>query len=261
MNEIIKSGKVITPGLVSTGIRNKLIEVQPSDSTFNEQRTNNIEWSKWSWNPITGCKHSCPYCYARDIANRFYEYKFEPHFYPDRLQAPRNTKVPRRKENEPGYRNVFVCSMADMMGDWVPVEWIETIIDVMQQSPEWEYLMLTKNPKRYLEFTWSKNCWLGATADTQKRADEAVRVFRQIDHPIKFLSCEPLEEKITLPDNPSINWLIIGGRSENSQMPAGQPEWIWVESLINQARQYNIQVYGKPNLKVLPKEYPLKQYD
>ncbi len=36
-------------------------------------RTNeNIEWARWSWNPVTGCRHGCDYCYARDIANRFY---------------------------------------------------------------------------------------------------------------------------------------------------------------------------------------------
>ena len=39
-------------------------------------------------------------------------------------------------------------------------------------------------------------------------------------------------------------------------MKAGQPEWEWVESLINQSRKYKIKVYGKPNLKALPKEYP-----
>ena len=31
------------------------------------------------------------YCYARDIANRFYPEKFEPTFHPERLAAPQNT--------------------------------------------------------------------------------------------------------------------------------------------------------------------------
>ena len=30
-----------------------------------------IEWCDSSWNPVTGCLHTCPYCYARAIANRF----------------------------------------------------------------------------------------------------------------------------------------------------------------------------------------------
>jgi hypothetical protein len=37
--------------------------------TFN--RTNeNVDWAKWTWNPVTGCLHNCVYCYARDIAER-----------------------------------------------------------------------------------------------------------------------------------------------------------------------------------------------
>ena len=31
----------------------------------------NIEWCDSTWNPVTGCKHGCEYCYARRIAARF----------------------------------------------------------------------------------------------------------------------------------------------------------------------------------------------
>lgn len=30
-----------------------------------------IEWCDSTWNPVTGCKHDCGYCYARTIAERF----------------------------------------------------------------------------------------------------------------------------------------------------------------------------------------------
>lgn len=30
-----------------------------------------IDWATRSWNPVTGCLHGCPYCYARKIAERF----------------------------------------------------------------------------------------------------------------------------------------------------------------------------------------------
>ena len=176
INKIIEDDKIVTPNLVATEVRKMLIEIQPSNSTFNSTN-DNIEWAKWSWNPMTGCKHGCKYCYARDIANRYYEHKFEPHFYPKRLSAPQNTKIPKGKENLPGYKNVFLCSMSDIGGEWVPIEWVNTIIDVMNKSPEWTYLLLTKNPKKYLEFEWPLNTWLGATADTQKRATEAIKIF------------------------------------------------------------------------------------
>jgi len=30
-----------------------------------------IDWCDMTWNPVTGCLNSCPYCYARKIAKRF----------------------------------------------------------------------------------------------------------------------------------------------------------------------------------------------
>jgi hypothetical protein len=50
--------------------------------------------------------------------------------------------------------------------------------------------------------------------------------------------------------------VIIGGQSESTGEPAGQPEWDWVENLTNQARKLGVKVYWKPNLTVRPKEYP-----
>jgi len=228
-----------------------------SKSVFN-QVNENIEWAKWSWNPVTGCKHGCPYCYARDIANRFYPEKFEPTFRPERLQAPANTTIPKTRQDEPGIHNVFVCSMADPFGDWVPEKWIRKVLHTVSKNPQWNYLFLTKNPKRYLEFEFPEHAWLGATADTQARMDKAIEAFSHIDHPIKFVSCEPLMEEVSLGDNPPINWLIIGGRSKNTRLPAKQPKWQWVEKLLFEARRANIPVYFKPNLTVAPKEYPEK---
>ena len=34
-----------------------------------------------------------------------------------------------------GYRNVFTCSMADLFGRWVPVEWIEAVLDSVRANP------------------------------------------------------------------------------------------------------------------------------
>jgi hypothetical protein len=45
-------------------------------TTFN--RTNSmVDWDWWTWNPVTGCLHDCPYCYPCDIAERLYPEKFQ----------------------------------------------------------------------------------------------------------------------------------------------------------------------------------------
>jgi len=225
----------------------------------------NIEWAKWSWNPVTGCLHGCEYCYARAKATNSY-YKdafptgFAPTFHPGRLSAPQNTRIPDNRKHEPGINNVFVCSMADLFGDWVPAEWINAVLDSCRSASQFNFLFLTKNPARYIEFKFPDNAWLGATADTQERADAAIEAFDDLrlakapDEQILFLSCEPLLEEIVLTGT-DINWLIIGGLkgSENSDK---QPKWEWVELLMTCAREKKSKVYFKPNLTVRPMEYP-----
>lgn len=222
-------------------------------SVFN--RTNdNIEWANWTWNPVTGCKHGCPYCYAKDIAARFYgEGGFEPKFHPDRLSAPANTKPP--KTGEPvGERNVFVCSMADLFGEWVPQEWIDAVIESVRTASQWNFLFLTKSPGRMVGIDWPRNAWVGTTVDCQKRVAAAEKAFAQITAKVKFLSCEPLLEKLTFQNLKVFDWLIIGPRRVGKDHE--QPQWRWVESLVAQARPAGLQIYFKPHLMVRPREYP-----
>lgn len=239
-------------------VKEKIEEERKNAGQFNKTN-DSIEWALWTWNPVTGCKHGCKYCYARDIANRFFEEKFEPTFHENRILAPSINKIP--EEDEVGEHNVFVCSMADLFGEWVEDEWIEKIFKAIEDSPKWwNFIFLTKNPKRYLKLKFPKRCWIGATGDTQKRVDIALNVFTEMKKKgIKnklFLSCEPLMEDITIGRKPSIDWIIIGGRSKSTGMEAGQPEWEWVEKLLIESNEAGLPCYWKPNLTVRPKEYP-----
>ncbi len=229
-------------------------DIPKKTSTFNFTN-DNIEWAKWTWNPVTGCKHGCKYCYARDIAKRF-DGHFKPTFYEDRLQAPEKTKIPKAKLKELGIHNVFVCSMADLFGEWVPQEWIDTVINVVRNNTQWNFLFLTKNPKRMIDIEWPDNAWIGTTIDKQSRVKESESAFKKIKAKVKFISCEPLNEKIIFSDISIFDWLIIGARSKSTQQVEFQPEWEWVESLVLQARDANVKKYFKPNLTVVPKEYP-----
>jgi protein gp37 len=225
-------------------------------ATFN--RTNdNVEWALWTWNPITGCLHDCDYCYARDIAERFYPQGFVPTFHPDRLTAPRNMRVPEAAKQNIGEKNVFVCSMADLFGKWVPREWIDAVLAEVIAAPQWNFLFLTKFPQRLCEFKWPKNAWVGTTVDRQYRVDIAEKAFRKVTAGVKWLSCEPMLEPLKFSSLEMFDWVVCGGASRSSQTEAFQPEREWVTRLHYAALEAGCKWYEKPNLRPAPvREYP-----
>lgn len=208
-----------------------------------------IEWTDYSWNPVTGCKHGCPYCYAAAMYKRFGR-SFEPSFHPDRIRQPLMQK---------GSKRIFVGSVTDMFGDWVPKEWHEQIFRVVKECPDKTFQFLTKNPKRLPEFSpYPRNCWIGVTANNQEMADTALKHLAKVDATIKFLSCEPLFGPIRLPMvRPSpINWLIIGACTGAHR---SQPDPAWVKNLTGDGRKLGTAIFYKPNLIFsgkVPREFP-----
>ena len=228
---------------------NDLSEIeQHSLSQFNKQENASIDWAKWTWNPVTGCRHLCSYCYARDIANRFYEQKFEPSFYPGRLDLPRNTKVPERAIDDIAYKNVFTCSMADLFGRWVPDEWINQVFLTVYDNPQWNFLFLTKFPKRMINFDHPENAWLGASVDCQARVKSAEDAFENVKSGTKWLSIEPMLEPLKFTRLHLFDWIVIGGASKSNNTPEWTPPFDWVVDLHNQARKAGCKIYHKDNL-------------
>lgn len=241
--------------------RQDLISHPITKSSFNKTN-DNVEWALWTWNPVTGCLHDCAYCYARDIANRFYHYlpidsRFAPVFYPDRLSAPANTKLPRLGTvadpvKKLGLQNVFVCSMADLFGKWVPSEWIEAVLEQVRHNPQWNFLFLTKFPIRMSEFDYPPNAWLGTTVDRQYAVERAEKAFHKLKSSgyqgIAWLSCEPMMERLTFNSLTMFDWVVIGGASKSTQTSRFQPPREWVTHLQCQAKVAKCQIYEKTNL-------------
>jgi protein gp37 len=173
------------------------------------------------------------------------------------LDAPKNTLLPEIAKSDIGYKNVFVCSMADLFGSWVPEDWISSVLKAVEESPQWNFLFLTKNPERLIDISWPENAWVGTTVDVQSRVARAEEAFRRIEAPIKFISCEPLRERLDFNDLSMFNWMIIGGQSASTKLPEFQPEWDWVASLVMKARDSHLKIYLKPNLRPARlREYP-----
>lgn len=250
--------KIIDQGRISIAERTRITPPQ-----FN--RTNDsIEWALWSWNPVTGCLHDCDYCYARDIAQNAYyaqEYPtgFKPTFRPDRLPAPRHMKVPEAAKRNIGERNVFVCSMADLFGKWVPQEWIDAVFAEVRNAPDWNFLFLTKFPQRLAEIRWPANAWVGTTVDTQARVKIAETAFRGVQAGVKWLSCEPMMEQLSFTSLEMFDWVVIGGASKSTRTPEWRPPFRWTADLVRQADAAGCKVYMKTNLGI-ENEIRLREY-
>lgn len=235
---------------------------KPDRPTFNKTN-DNVSWAQWTWNPVTGCNHGCKFCYAREIANTMhrrdkdlYPLNFAPAFYPHRLAAPKNSPVP--KSDDPRAARVFVCSMADLFGKWVPDHWIAQVFDACLANPQWQYLFLTKWPNRYAKLPLIEGTWYGASVVQQvdvKRVTKAMQAFSN-QNVTRWISLEPMLEAIHFEDLSWCDLMVIGAQTATQQpdgpMHAFAPKFEWVAEVVAQCRNQNIPVYLKPNLRHNP---------
>lgn len=222
-----------------------------------------IDWCDSTWNPVTGCLHGCKYCYARRIAMRFgsntlgirhwlneplirngkiqpYPFGFVPTFHKYRLDEYQNKKG----------RNIFVCSMADLFGEWVPDSWIEEVFKACEKAPQHNYLFLTKNVKRYVKHgaPIAENMWYGTSIT--KKAD--IHLINSLPAGCNtFVSIEPILEDLEVEKNNVmfrlVDWFIIGaetGRRKDKVIPKRE----WIEKIINECRKRNKPVFMKSSL-------------
>jgi len=241
---------------------------RPQKTKFNSTN-DNVEWASWTWNPIAGCLHGCDFCYARAITHNGqmagnYPFGFEPAFYEYRLKAPRNTKVP--KSDNPSDGRVFVGSMADVFGKWVPDEWIHRIFEACMDNPEWEYLFLTKWPNRYKMLEGLPKAWFGASVIKQADVDRVEREMKSFETTgVKWISLEPMLEPITFNDLSWCDLVVIGAQTATNQPEGYVPEkavdfeWVW--DVVRQCKARGVSYYLKPNLlespgMILPKGEP-----
>lgn len=209
-----------------------------------------IEWTDYVWNPVTGCEHQCPYCYARKMANRLkgrYGYPESEPFRPTLHEK----KLKESPPNKPS--KIFVCSMGDLFGEFIPKDWITTILKIVKDFPEHTYIFLTKNPGRYSSFDFPKNAWLGysTTGPLYHEWD------RKHKDNVKFVSIEPMMGEITntayLHDT---NWVIIGAETGNRKGKVRlNNQWLYdALGILDIAK---IPVFIKNNAGGVIQDYPL----
>jgi protein gp37 len=218
-----------------------------------------IEWCDYTWNPVTGCKHGCPYCYARKIAERFRGSKawpqgFEPMFHPGRLKDPRKlgTKWNCPEAFAKG-STIFVCSMADLFGEWVPARWIWDTLEAMDTAKRHTYIMLTKNPRRIASFAPSpgdqprgvqNNWWFGASVTCREDTRRIDNLQNRMAGSNRFISFEPLLGDPGPLDFTGIKQVIIGAQTNPDQYVGIE----WVMKICEAADKAGAKVFMKDSL-------------
>ncbi len=196
-----------------------------------------IEWTEFTWNPVTGCTKlspGCKHCYAETMARRLkamgapgYDYGFRLTLHPERLDQPLRRKRPTV---------YFVNSMSDLFHDQVPDEFIERVMNICEITPQHTYQVLTKRAERLPRFFKARKCpdnvWLGVSVEDRKYGVPRIAHLRRTGANVRFLSVEPLLEDVGELNLAGIHWVIVGGESGVKARPM---EAAWADNVRKQA--------------------------
>lgn len=243
-----------------------------------------IEYVDHTFNPITGCRHGCPYCYARVMTLRFSgdvrlnkmaraDYRImqaadgsgdvyvldkpmmnetgSPLVYPFGFEPTYHRYRMNTLDKLKMGNKIFVGAMADVFGAWVPDEWLDDIFAECEKRPEHNYMFLTKNVERYCKYgvpAGKDNLWYGTSITRQEDMDR----FDYLPAFCKtFISFEPLLEDLHPAEYNilfhQVNWIIIGaqtGRNKDKVIP----DFEWIKKLVLEADTTGIPIFMKDSL-------------
>jgi protein gp37 len=155
----------------------------------------------------------------------------------DTWNKPRTWRKPRR---------IFVCSMGDLFHPEVPREAIKAVSGVAVDCPQHTFLWLTKRGERMAEYTREDppppNVRCGISASTQAETIEACKWLSQTSASVRWLSIEPLIERIDATDIMSMDWIVIGCESGPRRRPCSLS---WVKSIVSQCQAASVPVFVK----------------
>ncbi len=220
-----------------------------------------IQWTHHTFNAWLGCtkvSEACKLCYAERMAKRICV-----GWGPEALRRALRDAYWRdpikwnRQAERAGQRyRVFCGSMMDVMDDKAPEGQRERLWELIGETPNLDWLLLSKRPENYSRFLpWSScpdNVWLGSTVENQTRADQRIPLLLQVKARVHFLSVEPMLGPLTLrrwsghrsrPGH-SIDWVIAGG--ESGALSQVRPtELNWVRDLRDECSKHGIPFFFK----------------
>ncbi len=239
----------------------------------------NIEWTDVTWNPVAGCSiisKGCSNCYAMRMAARLEamgtkkylgltkKTKTQP-VWTDRIYCDESAlEIPLRWGKS---KKVFVNSMSDLFHEAVPKEFVLKVWNVMKETPQHIYQILTKRPKRMneilrgSEFSPLKNVWLGTSVEDSEvlhRLDS----LRVVPGYIRFVSFEPLIGSVAGANLEKIHWAIVGGESGPRARPMNSD---WVDEIAEACDEsgtvFFFKQWGGKNKKATGRVYKGRTWD
>ena len=133
-----------------------------------------------------------------------------------------------------------------------PVGMGEVLAEV-EANPQWNFLFLTKFPKRMAEFDIPSNAWMGTTVDLQARVANAEKAFEKVKAAVRWLSVEPMLQRLNFSRLDLFDWVVIGGASPSKAVDGSPatPAWTvpvdWIVDLHQQAPNAGCKIYYKTN--------------
>lgn len=217
-----------------------------------------IEWTDTTWNPVTGCSKitpGCEFCYAERFSERFrgveghpFENGFDLVVRPARVRQPLQWRRPRR---------IFVNSMSDLFHKEIPIAFIDSIFDTMEEADWHTYQVLTKRSslmtrylrRRYGQARAPRHIWLGVSVEDRRNAVR-LKHLKAAQASVKFVSFEPLLGSVGPVDLAGIDWAIVGGESGPRARPMSEA---WAVEIRDQCQRDNVAFFFKQWGGIRPK--------
>jgi protein gp37 len=226
----------------------------------------NIEWTDHTFNPWVGCQKvspGCDHCYAEAMMDhRYHKVEWGPHGERKRTseenwRKPRRWAKALRAKGERRHR-VFCASLADVFDNQVPKEWRADLWQLIYETPELDWLLLTKRPeniKKMLPESWEHrldngsawgNVWLGTTCEDQEHYDRRWPILRAVPAAVHFISYEPAIGPLQMFGEPPYpDWFICGGESVQGGQPARAMDPNWARQVQHGCKHHDLAFFMK----------------
>ena len=191
-----------------------------------------ISWCSHTFNPIWGCTEvspGCDHCYAATFDKRVGGEHWGKGA-PRREFGDKHWAEPLKWDKDAAKEGVkskvFCASMADVMDDEWPEGVRERLWELIDNTPNLIWQLLTKRPHRYHRYLPAafkhRNVWLGTSAEDQHYYDirwPILAEMRKATMLTTFISYEPALGSLTLSKHAHLldvgvpDWIIAGGES------------------------------------------------